>query len=72
MLWIVNFENGKSPCRVNQAAASVGKFIYSFGGYCQQTTVSDLKFYTPIDVHVLNTLTFKWYKRPKPQIKDSQ
>jgi hypothetical protein len=72
MNWIINFENGKSPCRVNQAATPVGPFIYSFGGYCQQTTVSELKCYSPIDVHVLNTITFEWHKRPKPQIKDPQ
>ena len=33
MNWIINFENGKSPCRVNQAATTVGSFIYSFGNY---------------------------------------
>ena len=54
MNWIINFENGKSPCRVNQAATTVGSFIYSFGGYCQQQTVSELKCYSPIDVLLLN------------------
>lgn len=44
MNWITNFDNGKSPCRVNQAATTVGPYIYSFGGYCQQTTVSELMF----------------------------
>lgn len=72
MRWIVNFNNEKSPCRVNQAASSVGKFIYSFGGYCQKTTVNDLKFYSPIDVYVLNTINFKWTKRPRPQLRDPQ
>lgn len=72
MHWIANFENGKSPCRVNQAAAAVGQFIYSFGGYCQHQTVNDLKFYSPIDVYVLNTLSFKWSKRPRPKIKEQQ
>ena len=72
MHWILNFDNGKSPCRVNQAASQSGQFIYSFGGFCQQSTINDLKFYTPIDVHVLNTTTLKWYKRPKPQLKDQQ
>ncbi len=72
MHWITNFENGKSPCRVNQAAVAVGQFIYSFGGFCQQTTVNDLRFYSPIDVHVLNTLTLKWHSRPRPKLKDQQ
>lgn len=72
MHWIVNFDNGKSPCRVNQAASAVGKYIYSFGGYCQQSTVNDLKFYTPIDVYALNTITFKWRRRPRPHVKDQQ
>ena len=66
MHWIYNFENGKSPCRVNHAATAVGSNIYLFGGYCQQKTIVELKFYSPIDVHVLNTLSFKWTKQPKP------
>ena len=57
----------QSPCRVNQASTVVDNLIYSFGGYCQQTTVFELKHKSPIDVHVLNTLTFKWHKRPVPK-----
>ena len=72
MHWIINFGNGKSPCRVNQAASEVGDFIYTFGGYCQQTTVNDLKYCTPIDVYVLNTITLKWSKRQRPKAQEPQ
>ncbi len=64
MHWIFNFGDGKSPCRVNQASAVVGACIFSFGGYCQQTAVAELKKKSPIDVNCLNTVTFKWTKRP--------
>jgi hypothetical protein len=66
MRWILNYQNGKGPCRVNQASAVVGVCIYSFGGYCQHVANNELKRHSPIDVHVLNTLTFKWTKRPVP------
>jgi hypothetical protein len=66
MHWVLNYKNGKSPARVNHAAASVGCFIYSFGGYCEQASIFDLKNETPIDVHQLNTLNLKWTKRPLP------
>jgi hypothetical protein len=66
MHWVINFGDGKSPCRVNQASAVVGMNIYSFGGYCQQTAVAELKKKNPIDVNCLNTITLKWTKRSKP------
>jgi hypothetical protein len=72
MHWIINFGDGKSPCRVNQASAVVGLHIYSFGGYCQQTAVIELKKKNPIDVNCLNTITMKWTKRPQPVEKDIQ
>jgi hypothetical protein len=70
MRWVVNFKNGKGPCRVNQASAVVGQCVYSFGGYCQQLSFTELKHRSPIDVHVLNTLTLRWTKRPVPDRPD--
>ena len=70
MRWILNYKNGKSPCRVNQASTVLGESIYSFGGYCQQISFTELKHPNPIDVHVFNTHTLKWKKRPLPT-KDS-
>lgn len=72
MSWVLNYKNGKSPCRVNQASALVGCCIYSFGGYCQQISFTELKNCSPIDVHVLNTNTFHWTKRPVPKPRDEQ
>ena len=69
---MINYKNGKSPCRVNQASAVIGVCIYSFGGYCQQISFKELKNKSPIDVHVLNTTTFKWHKRPVPNVDDPQ
>lgn len=59
MLWISHLEGG--PKRVNHAAVSVGHKIYSFGGYC---TGENSKGYASMDVHVLNTATFRWTQHP--------
>lgn len=59
MRWITHLEGG--PKRVNHAAVSVGHKIYSFGGYC---TGENSREYTSMDVHVLNTTTFRWTKHP--------
>ncbi|XP_018564795.1 kelch domain-containing protein 3-like isoform X2 [Anoplophora glabripennis] len=59
MRWISNLEGG--PKRVNHAAVSVGHKIYSFGGYC---TGENSREYASMDVHVLNTTTFRWTKHP--------
>lgn len=72
MHWILNFSNEKSPCRVNHATVAYEHYIFSFGGYCQQSTFFELKLKNPIDVHVLNTINFKWCKRPIPLESDSQ
>lgn len=72
MHWVLNFKNGKSPARVNHASASVGNYIYSFGGYCEQLSFYELKHSTPIDVYQLNTITLKWKKRPIPNNESEQ
>lgn len=72
MHWVINFNDGKSPCRVNQASAVIGFEIFSFGGYCQQTAVTELKKKHPIDVNCLNTITYKWTRRAYPQQDDIQ
>lgn len=59
MQWITHIEGG--PKRVNHAAVAVGHKIYTFGGYC---TGENSKKYTSMDVHVLNTATFRWTKHP--------
>jgi len=59
MRWITHIEGG--PKRVNHAAVAVGHKIYTFGGYC---TGESSREYTSIDVHVLNTTTFRWTKHP--------
>ena len=55
MHWVLNFGEGKSPCRVNHASAIIGEHVYTFGGYCQQADLKELRRKHPIDVHVLNT-----------------
>ncbi|XP_063906578.1 kelch domain-containing protein 3 isoform X2 [Zophobas morio] len=59
MRWITHLDGG--PKRVNHAAVAVGHKVYSFGGYC---TGEDSKAYISMDVHVLNTSTFRWTKHP--------
>ncbi|CAD5117904.1 DgyrCDS6649 [Dimorphilus gyrociliatus] len=60
-MWTAKIEGG--PKRVNHAAAAVDHQVFSFGGYC-----SGFDFETPVpmDVHVFNTLTYKWKKLPAP------
>ncbi|GAB6022105.1 kelch domain-containing protein 3 [Chamberlinius hualienensis] len=59
MRWISTLDGG--PRRVNHAAASVDDLIYSFGGYC---TGEDYKTKRPMDVHILNTVSFRWSALP--------
>ncbi|XP_071056826.1 kelch domain-containing protein 3 [Onthophagus taurus] len=59
MQWITHLEGG--PRRVNHAAVAVGHKIYTFGGYC---TGENSRKYSSMDVHVLNTTTFRWTKHP--------
>lgn len=49
---------------MNHAAIAVGENVYSFGGYC---TGDDYENTRPIDVHVLNTVSFRWTKLPLPE-----
>lgn len=56
MLWTVRLEGG--PRRVNHAAVTVNDTIYSFGGYC---TGENYRSRRPIDVHALNTTTYRWF-----------
>lgn len=53
--WTIRLEGG--PRRVNHAAVAIGDKIYSFGGYC---TGEDYETTRPIDVHVLDTITYRW------------
>lgn len=59
MQWITHLDGG--PKRVNHAAVAIGHKIYSFGGYC---TGENSRDYSSMDVHVLNTTTFRWTKHP--------
>ncbi|RZF34824.1 hypothetical protein LSTR_LSTR011211 [Laodelphax striatellus] len=67
MYWTVYMESG--PKRVNHAAVAIGDLIYSFGGYC---TGRNYKVKTPMDVHILNTVTLKWKSLPLPKPGDPQ
>jgi len=53
--WTIRLEGG--PRRVNHAAVAIGDKIYSFGGYC---TGEDYETTRPIDVHVLDAITYRW------------
>ncbi|MFH4976445.1 hypothetical protein AB6A40_003154 [Gnathostoma spinigerum] len=57
MLWTVKVDGG--PKRVNHAAVGIGDKIYSFGGYCSGEIYDGSQ---PIDVHVLDTVTYRWKK----------
>ncbi|CAB3367743.1 Hypothetical predicted protein [Cloeon dipterum] len=59
MLWTVCLEGG--PRRVNHAAVPIGHMIFSFGGYC---TGENYRLMRPIDVHALNTITYRWTTVP--------
>lgn len=63
MHWIARIDGG--PKRVNHAAIAVGHKIYSFGGYCMDT---NYRVHESIDVHVLNTTTFRWTKHPVSEL----
>ena len=59
MKWSLRITGG--PERVNHAAVAVDQRIYSFGGYC---TGENFEGFTPIDVHVFDTLTLRWRSLP--------
>ncbi|CAF3558194.1 unnamed protein product [Adineta steineri] len=65
MYWIQCVENG--PRRVNHAAGALDNLIYSFGGYSNS---EDYTRTTPIDIHVFNIYTLKWYSLSKPKKTD--
>jgi len=74
----VHVEGG--PRRVNHAAVTMGDKVFSFGGFC---TGDNYREKRPIDVFVLNTITYRWTQindqeycqesstppRPSPQSK---
>uniref|UniRef100_A0A914DQC8 Kelch domain-containing protein 3 n=1 Tax=Acrobeloides nanus TaxID=290746 RepID=A0A914DQC8_9BILA len=60
MRWTLRIDGG--PKRVNHAAIAIGDRIYSFGGYCSGDVLCKN---APIDVHVLDTVTFRWHKIPE-------
>lgn len=64
MRWTVQGLAG-GPRRVNHASVDVGKFIYSFGGYCTGDNYKDVR---PIDVFCLNTTNYRWTALKKPNI----
>lgn len=61
MWWITHLEGG--PKRVNHAAVAIKHKIYCFGGYCTEENARQY-WYKSMDVHVLNTTTFRWTKHP--------
>jgi len=71
MRWTINLEGG--PKRVNHAACVIGDKIYSFGGYCSGEVRSRT---APIDVHVLDTNTYRWTRvfgeQPCKKTKNNQ
>ncbi|KAK7027367.1 kelch domain-containing protein 3 [Halocaridina rubra] len=62
MMWTIELEGG--PQRVNHAAVSVGDKIYSFGGYCTGENYNTIR---NMDVHVLDTMTYRWKALKIPQ-----
>lgn len=67
MHWTVHLEGG--PRRVNHAAVTIGDKVFSFGGYC---TGEDYRELRPMDVHILNTVSYRWFLLPLPDISDPQ
>uniref|UniRef100_A0A915LG20 Uncharacterized protein n=1 Tax=Meloidogyne javanica TaxID=6303 RepID=A0A915LG20_MELJA len=57
--WILSSYGG--PKRVNHAAVAMGDNIYSFGGYTATEVGPQNDF---IDIHVLNTFTYRWELLP--------
>lgn len=50
MYWTNHLLGG--PRRVNHAAVTIGKNIFTFGGYCSGV---DYNTFKPIDIHILDT-----------------
>ena len=65
MHWTMHIFGG--PRRVNHAAVAVGNRIFSFGGYCTGDNYKEPG--VPIDVFVLNSVTYRWTPLQKPQVK---
>uniref|UniRef100_A0A915Q2G9 DUF4110 domain-containing protein n=1 Tax=Setaria digitata TaxID=48799 RepID=A0A915Q2G9_9BILA len=61
MYWTITIEGG--PKRVNHAAVALNDQIYSFGGYCSGELYDGSQ---PVDVHVLDTETYRWRKLSVP------
>uniref|UniRef100_A0A914WP69 Kelch domain-containing protein 3 n=1 Tax=Plectus sambesii TaxID=2011161 RepID=A0A914WP69_9BILA len=60
MHWTVRLDGG--PRRVNHAAVAIGDKVYSFGGYCCGENYDTRQ---PIDVHVLDSVTYRWRSLPQ-------
>ncbi|KAI1723517.1 kelch motif domain-containing protein [Ditylenchus destructor] len=67
MHWTIHLEGG--PRRVNHAAVAIGNQIFSFGGYCSGEVQCRNE---PIDVHVLNTVTYRWQRVPSNAERKAQ
>lgn len=65
--WTIHLEGG--PRRVNHAAVAIGDRIFSFGGYC---TGEDYVTNRPMDVHILNTVSYRWIALPLPHHKSEE
>ncbi|CAD6196130.1 unnamed protein product [Caenorhabditis auriculariae] len=57
MRWTIHLEGG--PRRVNHAAVVLSGNVYSFGGYCSGDVQNGME---NIDVHMLDTETYRWSK----------
>ncbi|XP_074644849.1 kelch domain-containing protein 3-like [Tubulanus polymorphus] len=64
-VWTVHLEGG--PRRVNHAAVAIEEKIYSFGGYC---TGEDYEKTRPMDIHILDSVSYRWKSLPIPNRKD--
>uniref|UniRef100_A0A183BQK2 BTB domain-containing protein n=1 Tax=Globodera pallida TaxID=36090 RepID=A0A183BQK2_GLOPA len=57
------------PRRVNHAAVAIGDKIYSFGGYSANDPLDSQNDF--IDIHMLNTFTYRWERLPVLPYSDS-
>ncbi|XP_067943596.1 kelch domain-containing protein 3-like [Watersipora subatra] len=55
--WTKSVEGG--PARVNHAAVSIDRYIYSFAGYCSD---DDFTVRQDIDIHRFDTVAMKWMR----------
>uniref|UniRef100_A0A914HJF0 Kelch domain-containing protein 3 n=1 Tax=Globodera rostochiensis TaxID=31243 RepID=A0A914HJF0_GLORO len=67
MRWMLSLDGG--PRRVNHAAVAIGDKIYSFGGYSANDPLDSQNDF--IDIHVLNTFSYRWERLPVLPYLDS-